>query len=217
VGDFLVNWETLSSPEHGIKDLRKTIRDSEVQLTWFWAKEIDFVYIYKTSSDNVKPISEITEQDLRLYTREEYKANHGYIGRLDAIGRHAYRIFPCQKRDGKLVVFSQENDNNLIYLTGSKAKISFSIIYKNKFLKPKKMVRMSIMTELALDKELLVYVKKTGSPPMSIEDGTVFPFIRDFPPGRTELLEKEIGKDEYIRIFFSEARKSAQIFDLIPE
>ena len=212
-----MNWETLSSPDYEIKDLRKTIRDSEVHLTWFWSKDIDFVYIYKTSSDTVKPVSEINEQDLRLYTREEYKANHGYVGRLDAIGRYAYRIFPCKKMDGKLTVFSQENDNNLIYITGSKAKIYFSIIYKNKFFKPKKGVRMSIMTELALDKELLVYVKKTGSPPMSIEDGTVFPFIRDFPPGKTELLEKEIGKEEDIRIFFSNGRKSAEIYELIPE
>lgn len=212
-----MNWETLSSPAYEIKDLRKTIRDSEVHLTWFWSKDIDFVYIYKTSSDHVKSVSEINEQDLRLYTREEYKANHGYVGRLDTIGRYAYRIFPCQKRDGKLAVFSQENDNNLIYITGSRAKIYFSIIYKNKFLQPKKRVRLSIMTEIMLDKDLLVYVKKTGSPPMSIEDGTVFPFIRDFPPGKTELLEKEIGKDEYIRIFFRNGRKSAEIYELIPE
>jgi hypothetical protein len=212
-----VNWETISSPEHEIRDLRKTIRDTEVHLTWFWSKDIDFVYIYKTSSDTVKPVSEINEQDLRLYTREEYKANHGYVGRLDAIGRYAYRIFPCKKIDGKLAVFSQENNNNLIYITGSKVKIRFSINYKNKFLKPKKGVRMTIDTELELDKDLLVYVKKTGSPPMSIEDGTVFPFIRDFPPGKTELIEKEIGKDEYIRIFFSNGRKSAEIYELIPE
>jgi hypothetical protein len=212
-----VNWEPLTSPEVEIKDLRKTVRDSKIQLTWFWSREIDFVYLYKASADHIKPISEIDEKDLHLYTREEYKANQGFVGRLDAIGRYAYRIFPCQKRDGKLVVFAQENDQNLIYLTGSKAKIYFSITYKNKFLQPKKRVRMSIMTEIALDKELLVYVKKIGSVPISIDDGTVYPFVRDFPAGKTEQPEIEIGKDEYIRIFFSNGRKSAEIYELIPQ
>jgi hypothetical protein len=212
-----VNWEPISSPEHGIKDLRKTVRDSKVQLTWFWSREIDFVYLYKAPADQIKSIREIEEKDLRLYTREEYKANQGFTGRLDAVGRYAYRVFPCQKRDGKLVVLAQENDQNLIYLTGSKAKIYFSITYKNKFLQPKKRVRMSIKTEIALDKELLVYVKKIGSVPVSIEDGTVYPFVRDFPAGKTEQPEIEIGKDEYIRIFFSNGRKSAQNFELIPQ
>jgi hypothetical protein len=212
-----VNWEPITSPDHEIKDIRKTLRDSEVHLIWFWSKEIDFVYIYKTSADNLKPVSEIKDQDVKLYTREEYKANHGYIGRMDTIGRYAYRIFPGQKRDGKLVVLNQENENNLILITGSRAKIHYSITYKNKFLQPKKRVRMSIRTELELDKNLLVYVKKTGSVPMSIEDGTVFPFIRDFAPGNTELLDKDIGKDEYIRIFFSNGRKAAENFELIPE
>jgi hypothetical protein len=212
-----VNWDTISSLDHEVRDIRKTIRDSEVHLTWFWSKEIDFVYIYKTSADNLTPVNAIQEQDLKLYTREEYKANHGYIGRLDAIGRYTYRIFPGHKRDGKLVVFNQENENNLILITGSRAKIHYSITYKNKLFQPKKRVRMSIRTDMELDKDLLVYVKKTGSVPMSIEDGTVFPFIRDFQPGKTELLDKDIGKDEYIRIFFSNGRKAAQNFELIPE
>lgn len=194
-----------------------TVRDSEVHLTWFWSKEIDFVYIYKANADNVRSFNEIEERDLLLYTREEYKANKGYVGRIDAIGRYAYLIFPCQKREGKLIVFRQENENNLIYITGSKAKIYFSIAYKNKLFQSSKRVKMSIMTELPLDKELLVYVKKSGSVPISIDDGTLFPFIRDFPSGRTVPPEIEINKNEYIRIFFSNGRKSAQNFELIPE
>jgi hypothetical protein len=212
-----VNWETISSPAHEIKDLKMTVRDSEVHLTWFWSKEIDFVYIYKANADNVRSFNEIEERDLLLYTREEYKANKGYVGRIDAIGRYAYLIFPCQKREGKLIVFRQENENNLIYITGSKAKIYFSIAYKNKLFQSSKRVKMSIMTELPLDKELLVYVKKSGSVPISIDDGTLFPFIRDFPSGRTVPPEIEINKNEYIRIFFSNGRKSAQNFELIPE
>ncbi|WP_066065308.1 hypothetical protein [Neobacillus soli] len=212
-----MNWETISSPDHEIKNLKKTVQDSEVQLTWFWSKEVDFVYIYKANVDNVRPISELEEHDLKLYTREEYKANHGYRGRIDAIGRSAYRIFPCQKRDGKLLVYKQENDDNLIYISGSKAKIYFSITYKNKLFQPRKKVRMAIMTELSLDKELLVYVKKSGSVPISIDDGTMYPFVRDFPAGKTTPPEIEIDKNEYIRIFFSNGRSAAQNFELIPQ
>jgi hypothetical protein len=212
-----VNWEPITSPVQEIRDLRKAVRDSEVHLTWFWSNEIDFVFIYKAPADGIRPISEISEQDLTLYTREEYKANQGYVGRIDCVGRYAFRIFPCQKRDGKLVIFSQENDENLIYISGSKAKIYFSITYKNKLFQSRKKVKISIMSELELDKELLVYVKKTGGVPSSIDDGTVYPFVRGFPSGKTAAPEIEIDKNEFIRIFFSNGRTSAQYFELIPE
>jgi hypothetical protein len=212
-----VNWETTPSPNHEIRDMRKIIKDSEIHLSWFWSNEIDFVYIYKGHTDHLKPLSELNESDLTFYTREEYKANQGYKGRVDGVGRYFYRILPCQKRDGKLIVFNQENDKNVIYLTGTKAKIYFTINTQNRFLKPKKIVKMSITTEIPLDKELLVYVKKRGGVPVSIEDGTKFPFIRDFVSGKNEQPEIEIDKDEHVRIFFSNGKQSAEIYELIPE
>lgn len=212
-----MNWETITSPDNEIRDLRKTLRDSEVHLTWFWSKDIDFVYIYKAPADHVQPYSEIAEDDLRLYTREEYKANQGYVARIDGISRSHYRIFPCQKREGKLIIFRQENDNNSIGISGSKGKIYFSITYKNKLFQPLKKVKISIMSELPLDKEVLVYVKKHGSIPNSIDDGTVYPFVRDLPSGKSVQPEIEIDKNEYIRIFFSNGRKSAYDYELIPE
>ncbi|MCL6573127.1 MAG: beta-mannanase [Bacillus sp. (in: Bacteria)] len=212
-----MNWEPIPSPNHEITAVKKMIRDSEVHLTWFWAKEIDFVYIYKASANNTRSSSELGFDDLLLYTREEYKVNQGFKGRLETIGRYSYRIFPCQKRDGKPIIFRQENENNLIYISGLKAKIYFSIIYKTKLLQKKKKVKMSIMTELPLAKEQLVYVRKKGSVPISITDGTVYPFIRDFPPGKMPLPEIEIDKNDYIRIFFSNGKAAAQDFELIPE
>lgn len=212
-----MNWETISSPDHEIKGIKMTIRDSEVHLTWFWSKDIDFVYIYKASAENMKTLRELSEKDVKLYTREEYKANQGFLSRIDAIGPTAYRILPCQKRDGQLVVFNQENDNNLIFISGSKARIYCSISYKNKLFQARKKVRMSIMTELPLEKELLVYVKKSGGVPVSVEDGTVYPFVREFPSGKTVPPEIEIDKHEFIRIFFKDGKKSAQSYELIPQ
>jgi hypothetical protein len=212
-----MNWEKITFPSQEITELRSTIRDSELQLTWFWPKEIDFVYIYKASVDNLREISELEERDLMLYTREEYKANQGYLARLDTIGRYAYRILPCQRKDGSLLIFRQENAENLIYISGGKAKIHFSISYKNKLFQRQKRVKMSIMTELPLDKELLCFVKKRDAVPISPSDGTWYPFVQDFPSGKTLLPEIEIDKNDYIRIFFGDGRKSAESYQLIPE
>ena len=212
-----VNWETIPSPNHEIRDMRKIIKESEIHLSWFWPNEIDFVYINKGPADQLKPLSELNESDLKFYTREEYKSNQGYKGRVDGVGRYCYRILPCQNRNGKLVVFNQENDKNVIYITGTKSKIYFSIKNHKRFFKTKKIVKMSITTEIPLAKELLVYVKKRGGVPVSIEDGTKFPFIRDFDSGKNDQPEIEIDKDEHIRIFFSNGKQSAEIYELIPE
>ncbi|MEH7075124.1 hypothetical protein [Neobacillus drentensis] len=212
-----MNWETISSPNQEIKDIKKTIRDADVHLAWFWSNDIDFVYIYKAAAENMKPPHELTLQDLKLYTREEYKAAQGYLSRIESIGITAYRILPCQKRDGNLVVFNQENDDNLVYISGSKANIYYSISYKKKLFQTRKKVRMSIITEHPLDKELLVYVKKSGGVPVSVEDGTVYPFVRDFNTGKTVPPEIEIDKNEYIRLFFRDNTKSVQRYQLIPQ
>ncbi|MEH7250778.1 beta-mannanase [Neobacillus niacini] len=212
-----MNWEPIPSPGLEIKNLKSTIRDSVIHLTWFWPNEIDFVYIYKAPADRLGSMEDLDETHLKLYTREEYKANQGYLSKLDSIGKIGFQIFPCQKREGKLQPFIQENDENLIFITGEKAKIYYSISYKKKLFQNKKKVKMSIMTELPLDKELLCYVRKRGSVPISKEDGTYFPFIQDFPAGKTQLVEMEIAQNEFIRVFFSQGKKSAEIYELIPD
>jgi hypothetical protein len=211
-----MNWQKASSSDLEIKELRSTIQNTEIKLTWFWPKEIDFVYIYKASADNLGEIPAVEERDLKLYTREEYKANQGYIGKLDTIGRYAYRILPGQRRDGRLIAFIQENEDNLIYITGGRAKIYFTISYKNKLLHSRKKVKISIMTELPLERNMLCFVKKKEAVPNSIDDGTWFPFVQDFPTGKTELPEIEMDKNEFISIFFSKGRQSTDIYELIP-
>lgn len=76
---------------------------------------------------------------------------------------------------------------------------------------------MTIMTELPLDKELLCYLRKRDSVPISHEDGTWYPFVRDFPVGKTELPEFDIGKNDYIRILINQGSKSADLYELIAE
>ena len=212
-----MNWEKCPSPELEINDLAFTKRDSELHFTWYWPKEVDFVYIYKAPANRFKNITELVEKDVTLYTREEYKAKQGFVDRFEAIGKYVYQFFPCQKQEGALHVYYQENENNLKYITTGKANILFSISYKKKLFKSCKNVRISIMTEVPLSKDLLVYVKKNGAVPISIEDGLKYPFLRDFPAGRTDLAEIMIEQNEFIRLFFTNGKESAEVYDLIPQ
>jgi hypothetical protein len=211
-----VNWEPISSPTQEIGKLKSTQIESEIQLSWFWSNEIDFVYIYQTAADHVKPITELNEQDLKLYTREEYKVHQGFVFTLETIGPITVRIFPGKIVDGKQIVYKQENSQNLFLINGQRASVYVSITYKTKLFHARKKVNMSIMTDLPIDKELLIYVKKSGGVPRSPSDGTVYPFIRDFPAGKTVLPEIEIEKHEFIQLFLSTGKQAAQHYELIP-
>ena len=213
----MVNWEPIPSPNDEIRDIEKTIIDMKVHVQWYWPIGIDFVYIHQTPADQGESLNEFELHDLRLYTREEYKANQGLFFNLETMGRITLRIFPGKKVDGHLIVFRQDNDQNRIYINGSRAKVYFSITYKQKFFQTRKKVKMIINTELPISKEQLVYVKKSGAVPLSLEDGTIYPFIRDIVPGQTILPEIEINKHEFVRIFLSKGNASAQPFELIPE
>jgi len=212
-----VNWEPITSPMDEIREIQVTLSDTDVHVRWFWPSGIDFVYIDKTSADNLTAIKEFHQRDLKLYTREEYKTNQGFTFKLNTIGRIALRIFPGKKQDGQLTVFRQENEQNVVYINGLKAKVYFSITYKPKILQARKKVTMSITTELPIRKEQLVYVKKSGRVPLSLDDGTIYPFIRDFVPGKTFLSEIEIDKHEFIHIFLNNKKEAAPPFELIPE
>jgi hypothetical protein len=213
----VVNWESIPSPNHEIRDIKKTIIDMKAHVQWYWPSGIDFVYIHQTPADPGESLNEFEPHDLKLYTREEYKANQGLLINLDPMGQIALRIFPGKKVDGHLIVFRQDNDQNRLSINGSRAKVYFSITYKQRLFQTRKKVKMIINTELPVSKEQLVYVKKSGAVPLSLEDGTIYPFVRDIVPGKTILPEIEINKQEFVQIFPSKGNDAAQPFELIPE
>ncbi|WP_160722757.1 hypothetical protein [Bacillus sp. USDA818B3_A] len=212
-----MNWEPISSPHLEIKEMKSTVNDSDVHVSWHWQNEIEFVYVYKTAADLLKPNHQILASELKLYTREEFKANQGLIFRLDKPGSIALRILPGKKVDNRLIIVNQEDERNLLYINGLKSRIYFSITYKQKLFQTRKKVKITIISELPIDKEQLVYVKKRGSIPLSVDDGTIYPFVRDFSSGKTVLPEIEINKHEFIQIFLSKGKQTAQIYELIPE
>lgn len=216
-GVMKVNWEPISSPHLEIKNMKSIVNDSYVHVNWHWPNEIDFVYVYKTAADRLKPNQQILANELKLYTREEYKANQGLIFRLDKPGSIALRILPGKKVDNRLIIVNQEDERNLLNINGLNSRIYYSITYKQKLFQARKKVKITIMSELPIAKEQLVYVKKTGSIPLSLDDGTIYPFVRDFSSGKTVLPEIEINKHEFIQIFLSKRKQTALTYELISE
>lgn len=76
---------------------------------------------------------------------------------------------------------------------------------------------MTITAEVPVPKEVLCYVKKRDAHPSSKEDGARFPFVQDFAPGRNQLPPIEVGKDDFIRIFFTDGPKYGAYYELVPE
>jgi hypothetical protein len=154
---------------------------------------------------------------MKLYTREEYKASSGYRERLNVIERHAYRIYPCVKQDGKLVVVRQEDNDNKVQFSMGKAAILYSIQYRKSLFSKTQTVRIQITSEVLVSKEVLCFVKKEGGIPLHKDDGIVYPFVHDFEPGRNVMSEIQIHKNEFIKLFFTDGKKHGQIYELMPE
>ncbi|WP_043930430.1 hypothetical protein [Bacillus sp. EB01] len=212
-----MNWDDAPPTDYEIKNLQHELRDGELVLTWHWSKGIDFVYIYKAKAEAALPADDLTEQHLKLYTREEYKAKKAYTTKADSIGRYIVRVFPAIKTEGKLQLLKQENDRNTISFAAGKAKIYYSIQYKRKLLSSKKQAQIVIRAEVPVSKDAICYVKKSGEPPASLDDGRIYTFQNDFAPGLNPQPEIPLDKNDYIRIFFTNGKQSAQHFELIPE
>lgn len=204
------------TPSRLIRGLTGQVKDNRCTLQWLWPAEVQAVYIHKTRADSpdVEPQS---NQGMKLYTKDEYKANNGYHDRLDEIGAIRYTVYVTEQLHGETVLYRQTDGSNQHTVRGAKAKIYYSIQYKSGLFKKHKTVHIQVMSEVPLAKEILCYVKKQGGPPARVEDGTVYPFVEDFAPGRTVLPAIEIGKDEMIRLFFTDGRHYGQLYELIPE
>lgn len=209
-----------------IDGLACSVDDGVCRLVWRWPNELQAVYIRRGSENagntGSSGYAENAGQSadtagLRLYTREEYKANNGYRDRLDGIGVIEYTVYACVAVDGAPALVRQQDGRNRIAVSAGKAKIHYSIRYKSGWLHKYKTVVIRVTTEVPLESDVLCYVKKEGAYPANKDDGTVYPFVRPFEPGRTTLPEIEVGKRDYVRLFFTDGRRYGQIYELIPE
>jgi len=199
-----------------ISDVTSRVEDRICTLRWRWPDGVQAVCIYKAAAEEPEP-SEHPPSGLKLYTREEYKANNGYRDRLEEIGLVSYTLFARLSENGQTVLVRQPEGDNIIVVSAGKARIYYSILHKKGFFQKAKTVHMAITAEVPVGRDVLCYVKKRGGYPAGKDDGILFPFVQDFAAGRNILPPIEIGKEDFVRIFFTDGRKYGLFYELVPE
>ena len=198
-----------------IRELTHHMDEGQCTLRWLWPAGIQAVYVHKAAEGSSADRPSVAE--LKLYTRDEYKANNGYRDRIEDFGRLVYTVYACLLQEDGQTLIIQPNGENRITLSTGRARIRYSIRYKGGWFKKFKAAQIQVTAEVPLPADVLCYVKKQGGYPVSQDDGTVYPFVEPFAPGRNVLPEIEIGKDDYIRLFFTDRRQYGKIYELIPE
>ncbi|MEK8211496.1 beta-mannanase [Paenibacillus sp. FSL L8-0463] len=199
-----------------IADVVSRVEDRFCTLRWRWPDGVQAVCIHKASTE-APDSGELPPSGMKLYTREEYKANNGYRDRLDDIGQVVYTIFVRLTENGETLLVRQPDGENRALVSAGKARIYYSIQQKKALFGKLKTVHMTISAEVPVAKDVLCYVKKRGGHPASKEDGILFPFVQDFPAGRSVLPPIEIGKEDFVRIFFTDGRKYGLYYEMVPE
>ncbi|MVO98821.1 hypothetical protein [Paenibacillus lutrae] len=212
-----MNWQEMGEYSRIEKLAAQPVRDGECVLTWQWPKDIQAVYVYSFEAGAEKPPELLAPQQMKLFTREEYKAKSGYRERIDYIGSRGYRIFPCMIKDGAVTALLQKDEHNVVRVNGGKAGIRYSVHYGRKLFGKFKTARIQLFCEIPVPQEALCYVKKEGAPPSGRQDGTAYPFRRDFDAGSQSLPEIEIGRNDYLRLFLTDPSRYGEIFELIQE
>ncbi|MFC7680943.1 beta-mannanase [Paenibacillus sp. GCM10028914] len=192
------------------------IEDNLCTLRWLWPSGIDAVYV-GIMPDEQEHEGALDTSNLKLYTRAEYKANNGYYSRVEGIGRYVFTVYACQEGNGSggPLLILQPNRENSIEISAGKAQIHYSVRYKTGLFQKYKSIQIQVTTEVPIDKEVLCYVKKQGSYPANKEDGILYPFVAPFAAGKNILPPIEVGKQDYIRLFFTDGRKYGQMYELV--
>ncbi|MBC8081176.1 MAG: hypothetical protein H7X86_12585 [Gorillibacterium sp.] len=201
--------------------------EGECLLTWNWPGEVKFVLICGFDPSHPAVVSfgpEAIYRDqasdylrMKLYTREEYKANSGYRERLNFTHHYVYRIYPCVRSEADTLVYRQESRSNEAAVSMDRARIRCIVKYNGGWFSKYRTVQMSIMAEVRVPKEALCYVKKTGSLPLHKEDGTLYPMLTDLMPGLNRLADIEVGKADCIKLFFTDGKAFGSMYELIHE
>ncbi|WP_141499640.1 beta-mannanase [Paenibacillus luteus] len=199
-----------------ISGLTRMMEEDRCTLRWTWPREIEAVYIGKAPAEQADSFAGDIG-NAKLYTRAEYKANNGYHSRIEGIGRYVFTVYACLEGSGGPQLVLQQEDNNRIEISAGKAKIYYSVTEKSGFFRKFKTVQIQVTTEVPVAKDVLCYVKKQGGYPSNKEDGMLYPFVAPFAAGRNVLPAIEVGKQDYIRLFFIDGRSQGQMYDLISE
>lgn len=200
-----------------IRSLTHQLDEDRCALRWHWPEGIQAVYIHRSLADGAVSGEEpvVDPGSLRLYTRNEYKANNGYQDRIDGVGRMAYTVYAAVIEDGETVLIRQPDGDNRTEFSTGKARVLYSIRQKSGWLQKFKSVEIKVTTEIPIPKDALCYVKKQGSYPANKDDGTMYPFVMDFAAGKNVLPVIEVGKNDYVRLFFTDGKRYGQLYELV--
>lgn len=218
-----------------IRKLTVMVDEGRCTLRWLWPEQLEAVYVERlelnrTNADHMSDEHRSdadnggfgrsegsTQGKLKLYTREEYKANNGFTDRITGFGAIQYTVYACQMQEEGPVLIRQQDDDNQGIASAGKADIRFAIRYKSGFFQKRKTVLITVTAEVPVPKEALCYVRKQGGVPLNKDDGTVYPFVSDFAPGKNEMPPVEVAKDDYVRLFFTDGPKYGAAYRLISD
>ncbi|AIQ50830.1 hypothetical protein [Paenibacillus sp. FSL R7-0331] len=211
-----MRYAEVTTPAQAVTEVTARVEDRLCTLRWRWPDGVQAVCIHKGAAEGPEREA-LPPSGMKLYTREEYKANNGYRDRMDDIGLVSYTIYARIEDSGETLLLKQTEGANQITVSAGKARIYYSVSQKKPIFGKQKTVHMTITAEVPVPKDVLCYVKKRGGYPASREDGVLFPFVQDFAAGRNTLPPIEIGKEDFVRIFFTDGRKYGQYYELVPE
>ena len=195
-----IRWYQGSEPK--ISDIKATINEGQVNLTFKWPNELEQLYIYKQDILRNEEID--WEKPYRKYTKNEYACFGGFKDQDASNAMSKYVLCPYIHNDLESYLVRYENRCNEVEVISHRIEIHYEICEKKKLFSKRKSVQMQVFCEVPLTKHYLCYVKKKGNIPLGLEDGIQFQFISDFEVGENVLPEIEVEKDEYVRIYLTD-------------
>ncbi|MBH5318391.1 beta-mannanase [Paenibacillus sp. GSMTC-2017] len=197
-----------------ITGLTRMLEKDRCTLRWTWPTGVDAVYIRKVALDECEDSREDVNR-LKLYTKAEYKANNGYVSRLESARIYRFTVYVLIETKEGSFLLEQPNRGNIIEISAGKAKIYYSVTEKGGLFRKHKSIGIEVNTEVALENDVLCYVKKSGSFPANRDDGVLYPFVVPFSAGKNILPPIEVGKSDYVRLFLTDGRTHGQLYELI--
>lgn len=195
-----IKWYDKEGPK--ITDIKVRLEEGKVILTFKWPNELEQIYIYKQSMLCEETID--WEKPYRKYTKNEYASFNGFIDKREGEAMCRYVLCPYIQNQEEAYIVQFEDKCNEVEIITQKIEVRYQINEKKKLFSSRKTIQMSVFCETKLPRDYLCYVKKKGTIPTGIKDGTCFQFISDFEPGDNVFSEIEVDKDEYVRIYLSD-------------
>lgn len=200
-----------------ISDMSYDLDKEKFSIKWKWPKDIDIVYLLKTNSLEDFTLDNINENNVKLYTKEEYKEFNGYCEVIKEINQYRYWIFPAIESEGDIALIKQDNGKNEIIVSTGKPEVLYEIREIKSFasfFSKEKTLEIAIYSEAPLRKDVLCYVKKYGGNPVNKEDGICFDFINNIQAGKNTMPQIIVDKNEYVKVFIKDVDKYGNAYNL---